>query len=179
VLVVLGPGNNGGDGMVCARHLVHFGYGVVCCYPRRKDVHPFAGLMKQCVHLDIPFQNDLPTDLSGYDIIVDAIFGYSFSGDIRAPFDGIIKQLKQTKKPIVSLDIPSGWDVEKGNIDNRGLEPDCLISLTAPKLGATGFSGRFHYLGGRFGPPSMAKKYQLNLPPFPGSSQYVLLPKLN
>jgi len=175
VLAIIGPGNNGGDGLVCSRHLFHFGYQVTCCYPRIKDVHPLSGLKKQCVYLGIPFETALHS-LEQYDIVIDAIFGYSFTGDIRAPFDGIIKELKQSGVPIVSLDIPSGWDVEKGNVDARGLEPECLISLTAPKYGAIGFSGKFHYLGARFVPPVMAKKYQLNLPEFPGSSQYVLLP---
>ena len=42
-----------------------------------------------------------------------------------------------------------------------------LISLTAPKKSATQFTGRYHYLGGRFVPPALEKKYQLNLPPYP------------
>lgn len=58
-----------------------------------------------------------------------------------------------------------GWDVEKGN--PGGIQPDLLISLTAPKKSATHFTGRYHYLGGRFVPPALEKKYQLNLPPYP------------
>ena len=59
----------------------------------------------------------------------------------------------------------SGWDVEKGS--SGGIQPDLLISLTAPKKSATQFTGRYHYLGGRFVPPALEKKYQLNLPPYP------------
>ena len=59
----------------------------------------------------------------------------------------------------------SGWDVEKGN--SGGIQPDLLISLTAPKKSASHFTGRYHYLGGRFVPPALEKKYQLNLPPYP------------
>lgn len=58
----------------------------------------------------------------------------------------------------------SGWDVEKGN--PTGIQPDLLISLTAPKKSATHFTGRYHYLGGRFVPPALEKKYQLSLPPY-------------
>ncbi|KAG5459204.1 MAG: hypothetical protein BJ554DRAFT_420 [Olpidium bornovanus] len=60
--------------------------------------------------------------------------------------------LKKTKVPIVSVDIPSGWDVEEGNIGDRSFEPSVLVSLTAPKLGTKSFSGK-HWLGGRFVPP--------------------------
>jgi hypothetical protein len=50
--------------------------------------------------------------------------------------------------------------------------PEVLVSLTAPKLCAKHFS-MTHYLGGRFVPPKMAAAYDLNLPPYPSSSQFV------
>jgi NAD(P)H-hydrate epimerase len=53
--------------------------------------------------------------------------------------------------PIVSVDIPSGWDVEAGNDAGVGLNPDVLVSLTAPKEGVRTFRGQ-HFLGGRFVP---------------------------
>ncbi len=46
-------------------------------------------------------------------------------GDIRPPFDQVIDTLKQVKIPIASIDIPSGWDVEKGDV-NDGIKPDLL-----------------------------------------------------
>jgi len=177
VLLIIGPGNNGGDGLVCARHLFHFGYKVQCFYPKQRDAHPFVGLKKQCSWLNIPIVTELDAiHLDSFDLIVDAIFGYSFKGEIRAPFDQVIKALVSTHVPIVSIDIPSGWDVDKGDPDGVGIKPDCLISLTAPKLGARSFEGCYHYLGGRFVPPSMQAEYGLDkLPPYPGSSQFVLL----
>lgn len=78
-------------------------------------------------------------------------------------------QRNDKKVKVVSVDIPSGWDVEKGptvrDVDQKGdqqqgesgkdkvpvLVPDVLISLTAPKLGVKAFKGR-HFLGGRFVP---------------------------
>ena len=54
-----------------------------------------------------------------------------------------------------------------GNPD--GLDPEFLISLTAPKLCAKLFQGKYHFLGGRFVPPDLAKKYSLNLPKYPGT----------
>lgn len=60
-----------------------------------------------------------------------------------------------------------GWDVEQGAAD--GLQPDTLISLTAPKKAASMFRGRYHFLGGRFVPPGLERKYQLNLPLYPNT----------
>lgn len=85
------------------------------------------------------------------DVILDAVFGFSFQPPIRSPFDGVLPLLNESRRPIVSVDIPSGWDVEKGDDLGVGLKPDVLISLTAPKEGVKGFTGR-HFLGGRFVP---------------------------
>ena len=67
----------------------------------------------------------------------------------------------------------SGWDVEKGCED--GLKPELLISLTAPKQCAKHFTGKTHYLGGRFIPKTLAQKYELNLPSYPGTDCVVEL----
>lgn len=104
----------------------------------------------------------LTSALHTTDVILDAIFGFSFAPPVRAPFDAVLPLLARSGRPIVSVDIPSGWDVERGklavDVKNlkgdgatkfEGLEPDVLISLTAPKLGVKEFRGR-HFLGGRF-----------------------------
>lgn len=70
-----------------------------------------------------------------------------------------------------SLLLP-GWDAEEPRQD--GINPDVLISLTAPKKCATSFSGK-HFLAGRFLPYDMQKKYELNLPEFPGTDCLVEL----
>jgi len=76
--------------------------------------------------------------------------------------------------PVVSVDIPSGWDVEKGPSDKYNYMPDVLVSLSAPKLCAKYFEGK-HFLGGRFIPTALAEKYSLILPEFPGTDCFVQL----
>jgi len=101
----------------------------------------------------------LPQDVSALEsalpnthVILDAIFGFSFKGPVRPPFDQVIRLIQGSDKPIVSVDIPSGWDVETGaSAEGPVIVPDVLVSLTAPKEGARDFKGR-HFLGGRFIP---------------------------
>jgi NAD(P)H-hydrate epimerase len=179
VLVYCGPGNNGGDGLVAARHLKIFGYAPEIFYPKRPNKDLFNTLTIQCQRHAIPFLEEMPENThinEHYNILVDAIFGFSFRGDIRPPFLELIDALKTISIPIVSVDIPSGWHVENGNMD--GIKPDVLISLTAPKLCATTFRGEHHYLGGRFVPKALEQKYHLDLPGFPGADCVVLLPKI-
>jgi len=175
VLICCGPGNNGGDGLVAARHLFHFGYKPNIFYPKQSKKELYERLVIQCRSLKIPIATELSDSSSlteDNDLIVDALFGFSFTGKIRSPFDQVIQKLKRTDIPIVSVDIPSGWDVEKGNIDNQGFTPSMLISLTAPKLCTNYFNGK-HFLGGRFIPPELERKYELNIPPYPGTDQVV------
>ncbi|GJJ13457.1 hypothetical protein Clacol_007711 [Clathrus columnatus] len=178
VLVGCGPGNQGGDGLVAARHLAMFGYKPTVYLPKLGSKEIYKRLHSQCQNMDIATINtedDLRRRLEESDVVLDAIFGFSFQPPIRSPFDTALKLITDSKLPIVSVDIPSGWNVEEGNKDHVALRPDVLISLTAPKEGVRGFKGR-HFLGGRFVTKEMERKYQLNLPEYPGFAQIVELP---
>eukprot|EP00004_Rigifila_ramosa_P003096 TRINITY_DN1324_c0_g1_i4.p1 TRINITY_DN1324_c0_g1~~TRINITY_DN1324_c0_g1_i4.p1 ORF type:complete len:280 (+),score=30.79 TRINITY_DN1324_c0_g1_i4:118-957(+) len=116
VLVVCGPGNNGGDGLVAARHLRHFGYTPTVLYPRTPAKPLFAGLVTQLNSLGVPFLaperfTEEFLAARSCDLVVDAIFGFSFAGPPRAPFDRILELLTQTRAdllpPILSVDVPS------------------------------------------------------------------------
>merc|ERR1712118_265837 len=101
-----------------------------------------------------------PSYASDFDVALDAIFGFSFKGEPRYPFKEMLEALKASPPSlkVASVDVPSGWDVEEGDVTGQGLRPDVLISLTAPKKSAAMFKGR-HYVGGRFVPPGIAEKY--------------------
>ncbi|OAD61574.1 NAD(P)H-hydrate epimerase [Eufriesea mexicana] len=180
ILVCCGPGNNGGDGLVCARHLKQFGYFPEIYYPKRTNNTLYENLLHQCIENDIPLltnnlQNIASEQLHQFGFIVDALFGFSFKPPVRDTFIPIIRLLENTNIPICSIDIPSGWSVEDGPPVDGGIKPEMLISLTAPKLCAQKFKGKYHYLGGRFVPKKLEKAYNLNLPEYTGTDLIVPL----
>lgn len=188
ILVICGPGNNGGDGLVAARHLSFFGYNVHVLYPKRsKREEHYDKLLQQCINVGVTVLGD---DNGGstehkeyiYDGVIDAIFGFSFTGLPRPPFKSIIDDMKRMQMEhgtmIFSVDVPSGWNVDEGDVESIGLEPDVLISLTAPKLCSQKFQGR-HFVGGRFLPNDIAEKYNIRMPEYPGVAQVVELKKID
>mmetsp|Transcript_9285 Transcript_9285/g.11992 ORF Transcript_9285/g.11992 Transcript_9285/m.11992 type:complete len:253 (-) Transcript_9285:371-1129(-) len=159
-----------GDGLVAARHLFHFGYDCVVVYPKRPNKKHFIDLVKQCEDLGIKILDDMPIDLKEFDTIVDAVFGFSFKGEPREPFKTILSEMFSSMIPVISVDVPSGWNVDEGDINETGYMPEVLISLTTPKKCSKMFNGR-HFIGGRFLPPKLASKYGIKMPPYKGVSQ--------
>jgi len=175
ILVACGPGNNGGDGLVAARHLFFYGYQPSIFYPKRSKNELYQRLVKQLNDLDVPFVDDFPSALASADHVVDAIFGFSFSGEVREPFPAVIRALEETKVPVTSVDAPSSWNIEEGPPKSglgSSFMPATLVSLTAPKPLVKHFTGR-HFVGGRFVPPSIARKYDFEVPKYEGIDQIV------
>ncbi|KAH6683745.1 YjeF-related protein [Plectosphaerella plurivora] len=175
VFVACGPGNNGGDGLVAARHLFHFGYEPIIYYPKRSKNELYQRLAKQLEDLQVPFVEDFEPAMGTSDHIVDAIFGFSFTGEVREPFPAVIRALEQTKLPVTSVDAPSSWNIEDGPPESgvgSKFNPATLVSLTAPKPLVRFFHGR-HFIGGRFVSPTIAAKYNLDRIPYQGIDQVV------
>nr|CDJ93902.1 YjeF-related protein domain containing protein [Haemonchus contortus] len=171
-LVLCGPGNNGGDGFVCARHLQQFGFDPVILYPKPSKTDLMNALVTQCTGMGIPVLSSLPT-LSEFSLIVDAFFGFSFKPPVREPFAEIIEAVTKSGIFVFSIDIPSGWHVENGPpSEGPYIHPHGIISLTAPKLCVRDWTGP-HFVGGRFVPKQLAKEHGLLLPKYPNADQIV------
>lgn len=177
ILLTCGPGNNGGDGLVAARHLHHFGYSPTVHYPKRPNKDIYQRLIKQLEALEVPFTSDFEASLRETDHVVDAVFGFSFKGEVRDPFGDVIRALESTSVPVTAVDAPSSWDIEGGppgeGTLGHGYMPSVLISLTAAKPLVRWFTGR-HFVGGRgFLPRAVAEKFGVDVPGFKGDEMVV------
>nr|CCA25391.1 hypothetical protein BRAFLDRAFT_104103 [Albugo laibachii Nc14]CCA25464.1 hypothetical protein BRAFLDRAFT_104103 [Albugo laibachii Nc14] len=181
ILTIAGRGNNG-QAKEIETNCSMFGYSPSVYYPKATDNELFNKLVSQCSSLNIPLLYHLPhpsTIDEQFGLILDGIFGFGFKGEIRDPFLQIINQIKQCRSArIVSIDIPSGWEVDTGNLNGQGLDPYMLVSMSVPKVCARFHEEKgdtIHYLGGRFIPENLNELWSLSLPKFLGSDQCVKL----
>ena len=154
-----------------------WGYSVTVVIPKISGPNAsyFNLLVSQCENASVSIIRSEPPSsysslLTPKTRIIDAVFGFSASGPPRAPFDKIIPLLHSTPNSVLSVDIPSGWDVDGGDVAGTGFEPDVLVSLTAVKEGARNFEGR-HFVGGRFLYGGLGSKYGISMPPYDGQEQ--------
>lgn len=103
-LIVCGPGNNGGDGLVAARHMRLFGYDVAVYYPKRTPKPLYDNLLHQCTSFGVNIIDCLP-DIkvmkTEYQLLVDALFGFSFKPPVREELRPAIDTLVNSGIPVV------------------------------------------------------------------------------
>ncbi|KAI7267663.1 NAD(P)H-hydrate [Hortaea werneckii] len=142
-------------------------------YPKQSKNELYGRLRTQLEHLKIPFTDDFQSAMGKNDWVIDAIFGFSFAGEVREPFPAVIRALAESKIPVLAVDAPSSWNIESGPPQDgpgKGYQPTAMISLTAPKPLVKWFQGR-HFVGGRFVSQEIADKYGFDVPPYKGCEQ--------
>jgi NAD(P)H-hydrate epimerase len=160
VVISSGKGNNGGDGLVMARHLANWGVGVhLLLLARPEDLTGDAALqwnitqkmgLPSQVIADVEKQADiLSSAFASADWIVDALFGTGLAGAVRAPLDRIIESINARGVRVLAVDIPSGLDCDGGAPLGAAIRAQHTVTFVAPKLGfrnpaSLEFTGRVH-----------------------------------
>ena len=140
-VVVCGKGNNGGDGLVAARHLAREGIGVaVVMIEVAEDLRePAAGNLARLrseTDARILPADALPRELARADIAVDAIFGTGFRGIPEDEWAAAIAELNAAPVPVIAVDILSGVDGTSGAVAGEAVEAELTVTFGAPKTGA-------------------------------------------
>lgn len=150
VLVVAGPGNNGGDGYVVARRLLLFGIPVEVLPIDPEQRLSGDALANQRAFLGVggsvqageDASEELARALGSADLVVDALFGTGLDRPLEGIFADAIRQINSCSLPKIALDIPSGVDADTGSALGVGLRADCTISFGTHKLGMLTPAGR-------------------------------------
>jgi hydroxyethylthiazole kinase-like uncharacterized protein yjeF len=131
VVVLCGPGNNGGDGFVAARHLLERGYQVRLGFNGDPERLP-ADAATNAGHY--PGRRDplSPELLSGADVVVDGLFGAGLARPIEGAFATLIESVNASSLPVVAIDVPSGIDGTTGEV--RGVAIKALSTVTFFRL---------------------------------------------
>jgi NAD(P)H-hydrate epimerase len=142
VVVACGPGNNGGDGGVVARHLDAAGYAVVVAWFAPADKiagdanvqHRIleASRIDQRHWLDATDLDDLFADASW---IVDGLLGTGLTRPVEGLLREVIEAMNRSNRPILALDLPSGLDADSGEPLGAAVRATRTATFVAPKLG--------------------------------------------
>lgn len=148
VAVVCGKGNNGGDGFVVARYLKENGANVeINLLGRAEEIKGDAAenMMKagKCriaiKEISDASQYQIRTDTW---LIVDAIFGTGFQGEIRPPYAQIIAKINDSEVPVVAVDCPSGLNGATGELSDPTVRAALTVTFGFPKIGQVLFPGK-------------------------------------
>lgn len=147
VVIVAGTGNNGGDGLACARHLANQADVMIILLGRAEEIKTEEAsknwqiIEKMILNIryaqapDAQSLMNLKSEIEDADIIIDAIFGTGIKDKIREPFSSAIDVINSSKGFKIAIDVPSGLDPLTGNVHDKSVKADVTVTLHKMKSG--------------------------------------------
>ena len=149
-IVLCGPGNNGGDGLVISQVLKKLNQNITLYCLEHKAYKGDAKIAYNKNHLSKKKYEDLYIPKNS--VIIDCLFGIGISRDLRGFYKKIIKKVNNSKQHIISIDIPSGINGNNGKIMGAAIKANSTYTLHAKKIGLTvnygmKYSGKISIIG--------------------------------
>ena len=151
--ILVGPGNNGGDGLVVARQLLVtgarikvylVGYNQKSSKENRINLEILERLGIDFVKVNGGQLGKLRFSLGLADLIIDAILGTGFSGSLDSELESLIRLVNETQCPVVAIDCPTGVNSTTGEVQSTAVEADLTINLGLLKLGCVLYPGQMY-----------------------------------
>ncbi len=154
VVVVAGKGNNGGDGLVAARHLNNLGAVVQAFILGEQGSLPPAPAANAALlegvesRLEIEYLPDeasldkLASALEGAEIIIDSLLGIGIEGGVRGYYARAIELINRSTALVVAVDVPSGLEADTGQVAGPCVRAELTVTMALPKLGLLLYPGR-------------------------------------
>ncbi len=144
VCVVVGKGNNGGDGLVAARLLREDGRAVrVLSIAPTEELRGDAATNLERLPGAPPEAWD-PASLDGAGVVVDALLGTGFEGEPRQPVAGAIAAINAQPAPVVACDVPSGVNATTGEVEAEAVRAAVTATFHGSKIGLWVEPGKTH-----------------------------------
>lgn len=150
VAVVSGAGNNGGDGLVAARHLLNAGIKVKVFVigktsKIKSDPKIYLNILKKMGQkIVLVKKTSALKEIKQSDLIIDAIFGIGLTSEVKTPFDAVINFLNSSRVPILAIDVPSGLNADSGEVLGTAIRAKKTVTFVAPKKGLLRKAGPAH-----------------------------------
>jgi len=148
IFIFCGKGNNGGDGLVIGRHLAKWKLKIQFFLLGKRDELKGDALtnLNRAIKLKLPIKQvtrpeDLP-DFSACHLIIDAIFGTGFKGEVTGIEKESIQRINSGKIPVVAVDIPSGLNADTGKFKPVCIKATATVTMGLPKTGQFFFPGK-------------------------------------
>jgi len=142
ILVFAGLGNNGGDGLVIARHLAGYGSSVTVFLLgepdniRSEECSWNWNLLEKMKSIKLLTSGNLDhLNSLEFDIIIDGILGTGISGEIREPQASVITFINKSNAFKLAVDVPSGVDPDTGNKNSPHVTSDMTVTFHRMKVG--------------------------------------------
>lgn len=138
VVVVVGNGNNGGDGLAVARLLHLAGTPVKLLFALPPTQASEANRIQQhaCAYYQLPVTTD-PAVLSEATLIVDALLGIGIDRPVEGHYADLIDAMNQVAAPVVAIDLPSGMNTDTGEAMGTAVTAASTVTLAYLKVGLT------------------------------------------
>lgn len=140
ILIFVGMGNNGGDGLVMARHLA--GYGAIVTVRllgtpdkiKTEESKWNWSILEKMPSVQLLYGDELNFNLKA-DVMIDGILGTGINGDIREPYASAINFINQSNSYKLAVDVPSGLDPQTGETANIFVKADMTVTFHKMKQG--------------------------------------------
>jgi hydroxyethylthiazole kinase-like uncharacterized protein yjeF len=143
LVIVAGPGNNGGDGFVAARHLAERGYAVrVSFVGDAKRLKGDAALAAS--RWSGPVEQASPVSLADCDIVIDALFGAGLDREVEGLPRAVIRAMNASGTPVIAIDLPSGVNGTTGAVMGVAVNAAHTVTFFRRKTGHMLLPGRLH-----------------------------------
>ena len=150
-VILVGKGNNGGDGFVAARHLAGMGVDTLTLLfcPGEDLSGDAAANYRYAVQIGLtiieqPDDEELLSALEQADVVVDALLGTGISGEVHGRLREVIVALGECAAPVVAVDIPSGVNADTGQPAGVAVEAHTTVTFGLAKPGHMLYPGRAH-----------------------------------